>query len=345
MAELWVDVLTPKQALFTKAMLERAPSKISITVTTRDYLELNQFAAKINLPRIPIGKHGATLEGKLKASIERQRALVPFVSKHGFDLSLSFVSPEAARVSFGLALKHYIQSDSPHAEAACRLAVPLAAELFSPFPIARERWTQYGLTDSQVRTYHALDAWAWLLSRKIRVSKKRKRRVLVRLEEAFASYMKSGGGVSSALEGLLNAVSESGDYEIVLIPRYDSQRKWAKKKFGTRCTVPDEAVDGLDYIENSDLVIGGGGTMTQEAALVGVPNISYFPSARLDVFENYYFPEKLSAKASNPKELVQVTRELLLDIDSQKRDFADRAAHATKGFEDPALFILKNIRK
>ncbi len=36
--ELWIDVLTPKQALFTKAMLERAPSKISITVTTRDYL-------------------------------------------------------------------------------------------------------------------------------------------------------------------------------------------------------------------------------------------------------------------------------------------------------------------
>ncbi len=161
-------------------------------------------------------------------------------------------------------MRHYIQSDSPHAAAACRLAVPLAAELFSPFPIAKKRWTQYGLKDSQVRTYHALDAWAWLLSRKIRVSKKRKGRVLVRLEEAFASYMKTGGGVSAALEGVLDAISESGDYEIVLIPRYDFQRKWVKKKFGTRCTIPDEAIDGLDYIANSDLVIGGGGTMTQE---------------------------------------------------------------------------------
>jgi uncharacterized protein len=343
--KIWVDVLTPKQALFTKAMIERSPSNLELVVTTRDYAELNNFVRQLKLEPISFGKHGgAAIEKKLEASIERMRALVPFAAENRFDCSLSFISPEAARVSFGLGLKHFICSDSPHAIAPSRLVIPLASKLFSPFPIKKERWTQYGLGASQVFSYHALDPWAWLLPKYGKLVRSGlSRSVLIRLEESFASYTRSGEGISDVIGQLIPVIISQGDYEIILIPRYDEQRNWAKRKFGRTCTVPDSTVEGVKLISKADLVIGGGGTMTQEAALLGIPNVSYFPSAWLDVFENYYFPKKLSVRASTPSELVRQTRYILSNIEVLKDQFFSRAKKAVRGFEDPVKFVFQQI--
>jgi predicted glycosyltransferase len=43
-----------------------------------------------------------------------------------------------------------------------------------------------------------------------------------------------------------------------------------------RIVVPKHAVDGLDLIWYSDLVISGGGTMNREAAALGIPVYSLF---------------------------------------------------------------------
>ena len=83
--------------------------------------------------------------------------------------------------------------------------------------------------------------------------------------------------------------------------------------------------------------------MTQEAALLGVPNISYFPSAKLDVFSNYYFPKKLSVEASTPTQLLSAAQFLLKDIDKTKDEFITRATNETKTFEDPIKFIFDTL--
>ncbi len=333
--------------MFTKAMVERAPSKFKITVTTRNYSELNKFMLQIKLPHIIFGRHGGgELFEKLRASVEREKELTSFVANNHFDFSFSFISPEAARISFGIGTKHFICSDSPHASAPARLAVPLAAQLFSPFPIIKERWMKYGLEESQIKSYHALDPWAWLVAKPTteRGQRHRTQRVVIRLEESFASYMQSGKGISASLEKLIGLIKRAGNFEITLVPRYDEQRIWANKMFGSKTVVPKTTVNGPELLSNADLVIGGGGTMTQEAALLGIPNISYFPSARLDVFENFYFPEKLSIKASDPHELALLTKNLVQNLDREARQFAKRARKITSKFEDPVRFVFSNIR-
>jgi uncharacterized protein len=339
--KLWIDALTPKQALFAKALVDRAPSKFKCTVTSRKYLELDEFLDEIKLNHVSVGRHGGKeVAEKLKASLERQNELFEFVKECDFDCSFSFISPEAARVSFGLGIAHYICSDSPHARAPCRLAVPLSTNLFYPFPIRSKRWTQYGLEKSQLSPYHALDPWAW-------ISKLKKERqgnnktIVIRLEESFASYFKEGAGVSEVIDKLIEISPD--EFEIVVIPRYEEQRKWASKKFGKKCTVANHVVDGTELISRSSLVIGGGGTMTQEAALLGVPNVSYFPSAKLDVFENYYFPRNLSVKATSPSELVKKTRKILQSIESERVAFSTRARAEVQKFEDPIKFIFDKI--
>lgn len=342
---IWVDVLTPKQALFTKAMLERAPSDFDLLITSRNYAELNKFLAQIGMKHRSFGRHGGpTVLGKLKASIERMDELVPFVLRENPDCSFSFISPEAARVSFGLGIAHFISSDSPHAQAPCKLAVPLAKKVFTPFVIKKQRWTQYGIGSYQVFTYHALDPWAWLLSkRKETTSYPRQDLVLIRLEESFASYAKSGKGISDVLDTLIRKIKSLVDFEIVIIPRYDEQREWAKKKFGKTCTVPSTTIEGIDLVSKASLLIGGGGTMTQEAALLGIPNISYFPSTPLDVFENYCFPKQLSVRASTPEELIKQTSKLLSNIEVARSEFEERAHKAVRSFEDPVEIVFKGI--
>ncbi|MHB1907396.1 MAG: DUF354 domain-containing protein [Nitrososphaerales archaeon] len=339
---IWVDVLTPKQALFAKAMIERAPNTVELVVTTRDYDELNKFLKQLQLKHKSYGRHGgSTQEGKLRASIERMESLASFASIGNYDASFSFISPEASRVSFGLGIKHYVCSDSPHASAASRLTIPLVQKLFTPFPINKKSWKQYGIEESQVLSYHALDPWAWLLSTKMK--RKRTDLIIIRLEESFASYMREGAGISSVVGKLVTAIKSSGDYQITVIPRYNEQRTWAKKNFGKSCIVPDSTIDARFLISRASLVIGGGGTMTQEAALLGVPNISYFPSARLDVFENFYFPQKLSVRAASKVQLIEQTRTLLKNIERVTPVQQLRAQEIVRTFEDPVKFIFANI--
>jgi predicted glycosyltransferase len=68
---------------------------------------------------------------------------------------------------------------------------------------------------------------------------------------------------------------------IVLLPRNDSQTSslrasWSQPIESGRIIIPTHAIDGLNLIWNSDLVISGGGTMNREAAALGVPVYSIF---------------------------------------------------------------------
>jgi predicted glycosyltransferase len=71
------------------------------------------------------------------------------------------------------------------------------------------------------------------------------------------------------------------DVKTVLLPRTPRQeadlRQVAPELFATqRMIVPKHAVDGLDLIWYSDVVISGGGTMNREAAALGIPVYSLF---------------------------------------------------------------------
>ena len=68
---------------------------------------------------------------------------------------------------------------------------------------------------------------------------------------------------------------------VVMLPRNERQTRFIRSRWkrdidGMRIIIPERAVDGLNLIWNSDLVISGGGTMNREAAALGVPVYSIF---------------------------------------------------------------------
>lgn len=82
-------------------------------------------------------------------------------------------------------------------------------------------------------------------------------------------------------EEAMNVVINNPNTQILLLPRSKNQKNsiiisWSESYKTGKIYIPDHALDGLDLIWNSDLVISGGGTMNREAAAMGVPVYSIF---------------------------------------------------------------------
>ena len=92
-----------------------------------------------------------------------------------------------------------------------------------------------------------------------------------RSDESFALF-----------QSIMHLLCDKNDIQIILMPRNLNQRKEMEKEWGNagNVTIPSRAVNGLNLLYHSDLVIGGGGTMNREAAMLGVPVISIFKGQR-----------------------------------------------------------------
>ena len=97
------------------------------------------------------------------------------------------------------------------------------------------------------------------------------------------------------------------DFNLIALCRYQEQLEEVKERFGDTFIVPDRAVDGASLIRLSDVFIGMGGTMTTEAALLGVPTISAYQGSTLYT-ERYLSSKKLLLKTRDLDTLVRLVR-------------------------------------
>src|SRR5208337_5477583 len=160
--------LTPKQANFLGELQSRLEAKGFKTFsTTREYREVTELLQLRGLKATPVGRHGGErLKDKLIESANRVSALAKILEDQSVDVAISFSSPEAARVAFGLGIPHYCISDSPHAEAVSKLTIPLSQKLFTPWIIPLYAWKKYAIGPRDIVRYRGLDPAAWLDSYK-----------------------------------------------------------------------------------------------------------------------------------------------------------------------------------
>ena len=103
--------------------------------------------------------------------------------------------------------------------------------------------------------------------------------VTVRPPASEAHYHNSGS--DKLFDDVINFLSRAPRVRVVLLPRNGRQetsvrRRWPDLFSTGKIIVPGHAVDGLNLVWHSDLVISGGGTMNREAAALGVPVYSIF---------------------------------------------------------------------
>jgi len=343
---VWIDLLTPKQVLFFRPIIhELESSGAEVLASSRRYREVGPLAERAGLALRYVGDRGARgQEEQLLAATKRQVEMIPIVKEFGPSVAVSIASAVCARVAFGLGIKHVAVNDSPHSEVAGRLSLPLSYHLLCPWVIPYRAWEKFGIQREQVTTYHALDPAAWLKRDPLRgpVPKldPKKKTITVRVQESDAPYLAKAdiGWTDKLLNSLIEAFP---DTNLVALCRYDYQVDEVKKKFGSKCIVPDEIVSGHDLLAVTNLFIGMGGTMSAEAALMGVPTISAFQGSLYT--DGYLESVGLLAKARDATSVVFHAKRYLTD--SYKAGFGRKAKRILDSMEDPVPKIAGFIRK
>ena len=340
--KIWFDVLTPKQLLFFEPMIKRIKKNNTVLCTSRDYDQVTQLAKIRNLKLVIVGKHGGSKRhDKLNASLHRAKLLSTRIKKFLPDITISFCSPEAARVSYGLDIAHICFSDSPHANAVMRLVIPLIQKLLIPWIIPKKEFVKFGINSDDIMHYKAIDA---SIIAKRKVSKKSKmldkesgrRVILVRVEEEYASYSTKK---RPAIPIIKEIIKNFNDEEIVVMGRYTSQVRQLAQTFGKKIRVLSKVVDSKILLAKTDVFVGSGGTMTAESALLGIPTISY--NAVPNIIESYLVRKKLVIRETSPKRVAASIRNIL---ESSNLETKKRSKKMLDSMEDPYPILVKTMK-
>jgi len=348
--KIWFDILSPKQLfLFTSVADEVKKFSHKVFLTSRKYVQLDDLidGAFGNWKIAKIGRWGGrSLESKLKASIERMSALLDYVLEIDPDVCLSSGSPEAARICYGLGIPHLIISDTPHSPIN-RLSAPLSEKILTPWVIPREEWIEAGAREESIVRYKSLDPCFWL--RRLDLDKRVLRKlgleegkyVFLRMPETQASYLKASD--ESFIEVINFLAEKIGNMRLVVSCRYPEQSKLMRKSLRKEnVTIIDELLPGPSIIFYSAFFIGGGGTMTQEAALLGIPSISIYPH-KLPTVLDFLRRRMLIVRCEDPRELADLSLRILTNVDEVKKEWKRRAEDLWKLMEDPMKVVLREL--
>ena len=341
--KIWIDILTPKQLLFFEPIIEKLGKKHDILCTSRKYEEVISLAKIRNSNLIFLGEYGIDKETKLKASIDRMGKLLKKIEDFSPNLTISFCSPDAARVAFGLGIKHVAFSDSPHAEAALRLTVPLIQKLLCPYVISKNEFSGYGIAKENIVTYKAVDA-AITIKRKVNENaslpfkKNRRKNIVIRLGEEHASYAL---GPTNILSIIKKVIAEFGKENIVILGRYSNQILDLKKKFGKNVKIIKMSFDGKHLLNNSDFFIGSGGTMTAESALLGIPTITYNTSQNWTVGK-FLIKKGIVKSETDP---VKICKYMKNSFSTPNNEHRKKVEKFISDMEDPFDILLKVIKE
>jgi predicted glycosyltransferase len=175
-------------------------------------------------------------------------------------------------------------NDNEHA-AGNRLSFIFADSILIPEFIDKKKiLAQWGRSQKIVR-YPGLKEGIYLWKYKNRVPNKintptdrQRRTIYIRPEPLTAQYYK---GQQNFMDDLLMGLK--GGAQVVLLPRNKLQKIYYQQEKFKHIRIPQKSIPLTHIFDTCDLFIGAGGTMTREAAVLGIPTISIYQSDLLDV--------------------------------------------------------------
>ncbi len=281
--KIWIDLdNTPHVPFFKPIIRELESCGHSVVLTARDAFQVCELAVKMGLDPEKVGQHyGKNRFMKVWGLGWRSLQLLPTVMKHRPDLALSHGSRSQILLCNLLRIPTVMVMDYEFAQTPWLLQprweivpqVLLAADLQCKHP---ERVRAYdGIKEDvyapEFKPDPALARQLGLEETKIIVT------VRPPANEAHYHNPESETFFAEFMQRLVT----TPDTKAVLLPRNKNQEAQIRKDFPQwfadgKVIVPKEAVDGLNLLWHSDLVVSGGGTMNREAAALGVPVYSIF---------------------------------------------------------------------
>jgi uncharacterized protein len=331
--KIWIDLdNTPHVPFFRPIIRELESRGHRVVVSARDAYQVCELADEMGVAYTMIGRHwGKNPLKKVLGLLWRSVQMLPFWLRERPDVALSHGSRSQVLLSKALRTPTIVCDDY---EGSGNIPLGLPRWLIVPEALADTTFPR-GLHRDHVRFYRGLKEDVYvpdfepdpsilddldLDPREIIVS--------VRPPADEAHYRDSQSDVLF-VEAMSRLTTTPG-VRVVMLPRTGRQgrsfREAHPEWFADRRTViPSHALNGLDLLWYSDLVLSGGGTMNREAAALGVPAFSVFAGAIGAVDRRLEREGRLT--------IIRTTDEVRTAIPLTARDKTGQPAHSPR----PAL--------
>jgi predicted glycosyltransferase len=280
--KVWIDLdNTPHVPFFIPVIRELERRGHQVVLTARDAFQVCELADQKGLRYLKVGRHhGKNSVMKILGLLSRSTQLLPFCLRHRPDIALSHGARSQIMLCNVLRIPTVLVLDYEHAR------TPL---LMRPrWEVVPDALPDQGLHSDakRVRKYRGIKEDVYAPDFKPDASllgelglRTDDLVITVRPPANEAHY--HNPEADALLVALMERLSQISGARAVLLPRNKRQEHLLRDTYpawfanGT-AIVPGRAVDGLNLLWFSDLVVSGGGTMNREAAALGVPVYSIF---------------------------------------------------------------------
>jgi predicted glycosyltransferase len=287
----WIDIENPPQAQYLVPLaraLERRGA--AVFVTARDYGMTFDLLRAGGVQFEPVGRHfGASRAAKVAGTLRRVRDLRRILRGRPRPNAVLSVSRSASLAARSLGILSFAVCDYEYVNLSVfRLS---GTYVVHPDVISAEAFRARGISQARLIPFHGIKediTFADLDVASIpaytfpELEGSSLLRVLFRPPAEESHYHRAE---SSALGGLtLGRLARDANVAVIFSPRYDWQ---VESLESIEWTVPPivlrDAVPFVSLLKAVDVVISGGGTMTREAAYLGIPAVSVFRGAAGEV--------------------------------------------------------------
>lgn len=280
---IWIDLdNTPHVPFFRPIIRELEARGETVRVTARQAFQVCELADLLGVRYEKIGRHyGKNPFLKIGGLLWRSLQLLPFVLRHRPALALSHGSRSQILLCNLLRIPTVMIMDYEHARTPLLLRprweiVPSAIKNEKLQCDVKERILTYNGIKEDV---YAHDFKPDETLPKTLGFNQEKIIVTVRPPASEAHYHNPES--DDLFIAFMHIACARNDVQIILLPRNKNQEAYYKEGwpnwFKDESTIiPNVAIDGLNLIWHSDLVVSGGGTMNREAAAIGRPVYSIF---------------------------------------------------------------------
>lgn len=281
---IWIDLdNTPHVPFFVPIIRELEREGHSVFVTARDAFQVCVLADYHGLEYLKVGRHyGANKVMKVAGTTWRTTQLLPIVRRELPHISMSHGSRPLVLASSLLGIPTMLLFDY---EYAMRLPFVKPALGVVPESINDPKFRKgfkHGL-----RTYRGLkeDVYAAAFRPDASILAKLgvgMHEVMVTIRPPATEAHYHNPEADTLFVEAVNFLGSRTGVRMVILPRTSSsqggfiRRTWTRWCDERKIIIPESALDGLNLIWFSDLVVSGGGTMNREAAALGVPVYSIF---------------------------------------------------------------------
>jgi predicted glycosyltransferase len=283
---VWIDLSnSPHPLLFAPISRRLTELGHEVLVTARDNAQTVELARE-RWPTVEVigGSSPRPRAGKVAILGERVRRLMRWARANRPDVALSHNS-YAQILAARLSGTRVVTAMDFEYQPANHLAFRLAHVILVPEAVSQEVIGRQGASDSKLRRYRGLKEEVYLgdFEPNSDVFGALEIRegdgtilVVARTPPSKAAYHRFDNPLF--LEAL-KAVGSQPEVRLVVLLRHPEERRSIEALQLRNCTIPGRAIDSRSLMYRADLVIGAGGTMTREAALLGVPTVSVFAGA------------------------------------------------------------------